>query len=595
MAVTFTDRGTWNKGASYTKFDIVHQDGRSFIAKVDTHPGIPTTRRKHWLKLAPGKTLADITLRETTANCERYNLIYSDGSTGHLQIDYSMITSSDSPSLKRYGVSGIGQSAAALTRTFDAIGMTYTDNGDGTITSDFDNAVPWARKKCVGSWSATEDGKSVFTVSAYQGDPDYTEDGSIGNYVAVECPLCYYSFDSATGELTISAHKYNGMQAFDIFCHDHDQDDLMPFYYRPAYALAKNEDGYAVSLPGLDNEQGNYKQLVDAARSYDDGSVGNAAILTPMALNFYEWALFTVEFATQNCQSIMNGCSSLRNDGADRLTFLDETHLLVSNYYNNRVAGEYIAVLAESVSDINNSSYKATHKIKKVTKCNSSGDPDDSGTYTLLEVEDLGKDYWTYDLTGVTSYKIAGRPYRTGSCASVATPSGSPVSNSDGWHPCQYRWAENPFGNQYYTVMDLFLLLTKDANDQDMCEAYYLPDPTSYEPSSTSKPDATDFATDTFRKCDVEVAAANYVSGYIKSKKYSQNCPDVWIPYETTGGGQTTYFCDYAYLVHSSVSRAVRLGGPLHYGASVGLSIFSGSAAVSAGNSSYGGALCMVQ
>lgn len=215
---------------------------------------------------------------------------------------------------KRYGVSGIGQSAAALTRLWDSIGMTAqvgTDGDNSNVVNDFDNAAPFMRRKCVGKWHLIE-GKPVFRPNAYFGDADYAEDGSMGDYVAVECPRAYYYFKDGT--LGVSDRQHPGWRPFDIFCRNHNPQDTLEYAYLPAYALAKDANGKAVSLPGYDNVQGSYKDIMDACRTYD-GDAASKAHAQPMAVNFYEWALFTVEFATQNCQSIMQGCA-----GRDTIT-----------------------------------------------------------------------------------------------------------------------------------------------------------------------------------------------------------------------------------------------------------------------------------
>ena len=496
--------------------------------------------------------------------------------------------------LHKFGVSGIGQSASALTRLWDAVGMTAqagTDGDNSSVVNSFDNVTPFNRRKCVGHWYE-EDGRAVFHVNAYYGDEDYVEDGTMGDYVAVECPRAYFYMKD--GVLGISAHQYAGWRPFDIFCHNHNENETIPYYYAPAYALALDANDNAVSLPGLDNEQNHYEGLLSAARTYNNGALGNLAIIEPSAYNFYEWALFTVEFATQNCQSIMVGCYSLRHSNDDVATFMDATHILINNWQAARVAGEYVTVVASNV-DVSAVEYKATHKILTVTRCNSSGVADASGAYTLLTVEDLEAGYYEYDTTGATQYRIGARPYRTGSCNDVSTPSGSPVSNSDGYHPCKYRWRENPFGNQFHTAVDLFNERIGTGDDDYSLEWYFLPDPSAYTPASSSKPDAGDLATDKFKKLDIVTAHENYVSGYIKSKKYSEEYPDIWIPYETTGGSASTYFCDYAYLVNSSVVRSVRRGGAWSAGAFAGFSFCSAHYAPSYAYAAYGGDLCFVQ
>lgn len=494
---------------------------------------------------------------------------------------------------KRYGVSGIGQSASALTRLWDSVGMTAevgTDGDNSAVVNDFDHAAPFMRRKCVGEWSLAN-GHAVFTVNAYYGDGDYAEDGTKGDYVAVECPLSYYYFSD--GVLGVSSYKHPGFRPFDIFCRNHNEDDLMEYYYLPAYALAE-KDGKAVSLPNLDNFQGSYKQCLDAARTYKNGAVGNLAVIQPAAVNFYEWALATVEFAQQDHQKVMNGCCNLRHNGDDRVTFTDATHVLTSNYQAGRVAGEYILITATS-TDINIVSQQASHKIVSIIRCDENGNEDASGTHQLIEVDDLGKAYVTYDTTGLTEYRIAARPYRTGSCNSVSTPSGSPVSNSDGYHPMKYRWRENVYANQYKTIVDLFNKRVGTGDSDWILEHYYLPNPENYTPANNNKPDATDLATDDFVKLDVETAHANYVNGYIKTRVQSALYPDIWIPGETTGGSGTTYFADYAYLVNSYAVRSVRLGGYWSAGAYDGFSHFTGHYAPSNGSAYYGGDLCFIQ
>ena len=122
-----------------------------------------------------------------------------------------------------------------------------------------------------------------------------------------------------------------------------------------------------------------------------------------------------------------------------------------------------------------------------------------------------------------------------------------------------------------------------------------LPLTKSVTPSSSSKPDATDLATNAFVKLDVETAHANYENGYVKSKKYSGEYPDVWIPYETTGGSASTYFADYAYLVTSYVVLSVRLGGFWPNGTRDGFSNLDAFYAPSYGYAYYGGDLFVNQ
>jgi hypothetical protein len=485
--------------------------------------------------------------------------------------------------LQRYGVSGIGQAASALTRIWDSVGMVAqvgTDGDNASVVNNFDDVTPFNRRKCVGSWFM-EGGKPVFHVRAYLGDENYVEDGSMGDYVAVECPRAYYYLKD--GVLGISAHQYLGWRPFDIFCRNHNPQDTMPFFYMPAYALAV-KNGHAVSLPGLDNLQGNYKTLTDAARTYA-GEVGVKATIMPAAVNFYEWAMMTVEFATQNVQSVMFGCASLRHSNDDHAVLRSDGKWLLNNWRTERVVGEYVSIQSVN-TDQNDARYYASHKIKSITRCDESGAVSSSGDHALVEIEDLGlgRGY----VVG-TEYRFVARPYRTGECNSVSTPSGSPVNNRTGLYPCKYRYHENPYGNQYKTAADLFTIRTGDNDENYGLDWYYSVDPTTISGNPTQA------VIEELEKLDISTPHENYVSGYIKSKVYSAERPDIWIPGVTTGAGAGSYFSDYASLVASPSFRSCRFGGSWSSGSPAGLSHFYANYAPSLASAPFGADLYITQ
>ena len=223
--------------------------------------------------------------------------------------DGRLWASGDSGS-ERFGVSGVGGSSTTLTRIWDAVGLTATPGTDLVqCQSDFDAFAVFNRKKCVGSWTV-ENGKAVFTPQAYEGDADYAEDGTMGDYVAVEVPPTYWYHDESRGILGISSGPHPGWEPHPI-CLDAD-DEIREHTYLPVYALAKDANGHAVSLPGYDPIFGSYKALWDAARTYGDGSsLANAAIIEPSVVDHYEWLMMTVEFATTNMQTVMQGAVSM--------------------------------------------------------------------------------------------------------------------------------------------------------------------------------------------------------------------------------------------------------------------------------------------
>ena len=497
---------------------------------------------------------------------------------------------------KRYGVSGIGQSANALTRLYDSVGMTAevgTDDSSVTVTNDFDNAGPFKWRKCVGTWSLDEvTGRAKFNVNAYLGDPNFAEDGSMGNFVAVEIPTVFRY--RSGGTKVVSLHQYPGYEPYEIFRRDNDPNDLIDKLYFPCYALAEDANGMAVSLPGLDNAQGSYYSLTQLCRTYNDGELGNMPILPRAAWFSFVEDMFQIEFADQNCQAIMQGCCNLRSENADLGTWRDETHLLLNNYNAGRVVGEYVAVILSN-EDRNIASRLATHRIISITRCDASGNASASGTYSLLELENLGKNYYNYDYSGGTQYRCAARPWRTGACNNVVTPSGSPTNNNSGYYPMRYRYVENIYGNQYKTASDLFNQRLGSGDSNYYLSWYLLLKPEEYVPVGAGNPSADELASDLFAKLNIVTEHENYVDGYIVSKQYDNLYDDIWCPLLTVGGSATTYYCDRAYLVLSNVVRACRFGGSVIIGASAGLSALAASLAPSASSAYSGGALCPCQ
>lgn len=515
----------------------------------------------------------------------------ADINTRMVQVENDIADLEAQMAFKRYGVSGIGLQSATLTRLYDAVGMTAevgTDDSSATVTNDFDSAAPFMHRKCVGHWEK-EDGHAKFVVQAYYGDSNYSEDGTMGDYVAVELPLSFYYLDGST--LVISAHKYDGYRPFDIFCRNHNENDLIDKVYVPAYALALDDDGHAVSLPNLDNEQGDYAALFTKARNYNNDELSGFGMLMPASLQFYYWALMNVEFATQNCQSIMQGCVSLRHSNDDTCKFLDATHVLVGNWQTARVVGEYVAIIDTTV-DQNNVNYKASHRIISITRADATGAASDSGTYTNVEVEDLGKGYYDYDTSGETTYRFVARPYRTGACNNVITPSGSPVSNANGYYPMRYRYRENVYGNQYQTSVDLFNV-RQGSNDNDYyLEWFYLSNPTAIV--IPTNPDKTALSKAPYIKLSLITPHENYTNAYIISKQYDETYPDIWTPL-LIGGASSTYYCDNSTIVSTAVARSYRFGGHWHSGALAGLSFVYANNAPSSVSAYYGGALFFPQ
>lgn len=503
---------------------------------------------------------------------------------------------------EKFGVSGVGGSNPTLTRLWDAAGLTATPGTDQTAgVSGFDSFAPFNRKKCVGSWSVV-DGKAVFTPQAYYGDADYAEDGTMGDYVAVDQPPVYWYEDKANGVLGVSGNPASGWDPHPA-CVDADG-NVREHTYLPVYALAQS-DGHAVSLPGLQNFFGHYRANWAAARTYGDGETfADLAIIEPSAVDHLEWLLQTIEFATQNMQSVMAGATEMPYNANHVIHAAPAANkiVLTAAIGDLFVVGQSIYI--GSAHDATPSGVSAYNCITAIESCDEDGTLNASGAYRLITYDGTDR---TADITADTT-KVASRPWITGATDGYASGvpavlghTGSPVSNSGGKYPMRYRWRENVYGNQNMTCLDLIARRVPE-DDTYKVAWYHNPDlqhqgAAKYYPSSNSKPDATDLETaaNGWELLGVETPSSSYSSSYIKEESADERWPHVRVPTLTKGGSATTYYCDYAYLVASTVVRAVRRRGPVHSGANAGPRYVAANAATSTASWTYGSGLFFAQ
>ena len=505
---------------------------------------------------------------------------------------------------ERFGVRGVGGSSTALTRLWDATGLTATAGTDQTAAaSDFDRFAVFNRKKCVGSWTIV-DGAPVFTVAAYEGDADYAEDGTMGDYVAVDVPPTYWYHDETDGILGVSGGMHPGWEPHPV-CLDKDG-NVREHTFLPVYPLSKDGDGHAVSLPGFDPFFGCYKDVWDAAKTYGDGSsFANYAIIEPSVVDHYEWLMMTVEFATTNMQTVMAGATSMAYNTNHKITAAPAANkiVLTAAIGNLFLIGQTIYIGAGH-GDTPSGGVSAYNHITAIENCDADGTLNPSGTYRLVTYDGTDR---TSSITADTT-KIGSRPWISGATngavtgiAAVLGHTGSPISNSSGQYPMRYRWRENVYGNINITALDLFDARTADGDSYHL-DWYYndrlrYEGPSLYYPSSTSKPDLTDLQTaaNGFRKLTTTTPKTSYADGYIKEEGFDADLPCIRVPTLTSGGSATTYYADYAALASSAAVRAVRRRGHVTYGAYAGPRYVNAYYAPSNGTWLYGAALYMLQ
>lgn len=182
---------------------------------------------------------------------------------------------------KIYGVSKVGSESPTLTRTYDAVGLTYQKLEDGNIRSDFDNAYPWS---------------------------DITEVTDSSGNVFMRIPKFYYRLTPSAVDLTfdleISGVRHDGFKT--LF-----EKDGIEFNY---IDIGK----YEASL-----ENGNKlvsKSKKNIMRTLAQGQARNYCKANGEGYQLYDYIsdqiirfLFYVEFATTDSQSIMRGVSDADN------------------------------------------------------------------------------------------------------------------------------------------------------------------------------------------------------------------------------------------------------------------------------------------
>ena len=435
----------------------------------------------------------------------------------------------------RYGVSfgGSANTGATVSRLYNAVGL-VAGVGTDTVeaTNDFDNIYPWsARRRCCGAFDA--DGN--FIVAAYKGEPGYIEDGTNGE-VWVEHSLFFYkhTYTGDAEEITISATQLAGFLPAPIFLNA--DGTLRQKAYTAAYPMA-TIDGKATSRAGVFSDVNSLNTAMTAART-----LGENYTVTTTAEWYTECLYMWVEFATRNLQSVMVGASNMPYAAGDTATVAEDgTNRII---VTNAVAEKYVVGQTILIGTSLGSSNKANNRV-----------------VTAIEVYDADNKAIVFDGEAVNiavGNIVCSAAWVNGSCNSVLSSSGSPVSNTDGKHNCVYRGKETPYGNAFEQIADVLFKREGAGTTEDpyTYDVYFLPDPTKY---------AAGAITADYTKLNYTVPAAD---GYGKKLGFDSRFPWLRIP-SAVGASTTTYYSDYYYYPRGAV-RAARVGGHWSSGASGG-------------------------
>ena len=165
---------------------------------------------------------------------------------------------------------------------------------------------------------------------------------------------------------------------------------------------------------------------------------------------------------------------------------------------------------------------------------------------------------------GYTSFENSSA-INTGTTDTVATPTGSPISNTNGEHGCKYRGIENPWGN---------ICKWCDGISFSGSSVYVCTEPSAYQAETTTEPYAL-----------YGTRASN--SGYVKT--VAPLTEGSLIQYVTAvGADESSYYCDRAF----EGGTVLFCGGGWDYDDDAGLWYWAGGSPASETSISIGGRLC---
>ena len=422
-------------------------------------------------------------------------------------------------SVAKYGVQFNG-SASAGTRLYDAVGKVANVGTDTqTATNDFDNILPWsAMRRCN---TAIVNGERVPTY--YEGEVGFD---NVNSDVFVYCPLFFYYRSDDDNTHVVSMSPLNGYRAPSKFVKA--DGTLRPYVFLPAYTAGVDANGVPVSRPGYWPRCISLTAFMTLCKTKHTAETLDADIwIEGTKDEEIIRILLDIEFATRDHQTVMQGASSVRYAS-------DVVEAGGTNECTVPAACAAALVVGQAIAI--GTADKGNQIATNVTVT-----AIDTATNKITLQSADGS-----DIAVEAGHYISSRPWKSGACDSVLTPSGSPISNTNAKMPCKYRGIENPWGNQYRWRWDYL------QNDH---QPYVLDDPDNYTGSVNEHYTALSYT----------VAQTN---GYAVEMGFDENFPHCRVTTSVSGGSSTTYFADYYY--QASGVRALLVGGSVLNGRNAG-------------------------
>lgn len=401
-----------------------------------------------------------------------------------------------------FGVSWDKSSNPIMTRTYDAVGMTASIGIDSAVvTNDFD------------------------TAQIYKDIQDETD--AYGN-VFVSIPAFYIRRTVTDIAVTCEITRY-----------------YRPGFYLPKcfwdFATGKKLDRILIgkhiaSLSGdglkLESKAGTYPLIRRNIVQMRDLARANGAGYQQYDIHVHDvlQALFEVEFATLNAQSILVGFTSGQ---------YSDTHTAQASESNtNRI------IVTNAVA--------GNYRVGQTISIGSSlgGNQIFYGrTITAIDTYDASNKAISFDGNPVNiavGNIIYNTGWKSGFGSGIAAASGCIVAN-DGKYPCKYRGIENPWGSIWQFVDGI------NINDYQSWVAE----------------NAENYASNVFASPYEQLSYLNAnANGYAKALGHDANHPYANITSDSSGISFAQYYCDYYY--QNSGPHIALVGGGWFYGSTAG-------------------------
>ena len=464
-----------------------------------------------------GKSIEIIPLGEDISPSERKSKLY--------------LKVTDKQTKEIYGVRHwFNASNTALERLYDSIGFEVNVGIDGAVVrNDFDNVYPFNQIKTV---NVDEN----LNITAYEGDSNFTRDGSNGD-VMVMFPKFYVKdiFTDTYRDELISKYKLPGFYCPQKFINEDGTEK--DYGLLSAYEGSLSEDGTK-----LRSVSGAFPAVSLTRNAFTQRAMAKGAgwTIEDIATRDIEERLVNIVFADLNVQNLVQGCVNLpiSNNITAVVAENGVNRIIVSNSNaSGFIVGQTIAIGTASYD----SSAVANNRI-------------------ITSITDYDTDNKAIDFDGdpvdiAVGNVVSSRAWKTG-MADDCKASISVYTANNGKYPFKFYGIENIWGHLWKFIQGV--------NIRDH-QVWVCADPTQYADDKFEEP---------YKQLSYICPAEN---GYVKEMGYDARYPFAKFPI-TVGGSSAVYYADYYY--QSVGDRVAYVGGRFDDGVCAGLrawNVYAGS------------------